>query len=460
MKAAGVVLAVTVAVGLGWWALRGAGSSAPATPADAAASAADAGAPPLTVEWPAERSVSMRVHLPTAVAADALGGELAAAVGAEVGGALGAKLKAHVARAVTVQVEPIEGPALDEVGLALSFDDADRVAAAKATHAMIVTSTDAGTAPVEAFYAVLAAARVIAERHAGVLVDPACGCVPPPGARSEALPADGRLTVGPALLLPRSLGDRGMWFTTMGMTRFGLPELEMVDLPVAGEHGVSWLLGGVAVELARRVLPDARPAAAVRLPSRLTLTRSQVAAAWGAEVGGSEGAVSLTVGLAWGAEQDEGAAFLRVDAPAGVDRAGWVAEQLLPFAGVEDDAPIDVADDDAEMNAAIERARRELPAVGTRFRAGLPVEARLLAKAPWATGDGGREHLWFTVTDWPEGGPVRGVMDSRPVYVDGLAAGQPVRVPEAELEDWALWSPDGEREGGYTIDVLLKRRGE
>ncbi len=459
MKAALAVLVVAGVAGLGWWTLRGGASSASDTPADAAASAADAGAP-VRVEWPATLPVAMSVYLPGPVAPDALVEGLPAAVEEAIGGPLGAALSARVARSVSVEVERIEGPALDEVGRVLSVDDASRAVAERATHAAIVTSTGASAAPVEAYYAVLAAARVIAERHAGALVDPACGCVPPEGARSEALPADGRLTVGPALLLPRSLGDHGMWFTTMGMARFGLPELEMVDLPVAGEQGVSWLLGGVAIEVVGRVLADARPGAALRLPTTLTVTRSQVARAWGAEVDGEARAASLTVGLAWGAERDDESAFVRVDAPAGVDRAAWVAEQLLPFAGVEEEVVIGVADDDAEMAAAMARAQAELAGVGARFRAGLPVDVRLLAKAPWTTRDGSAEHLWFTVTDWPEGGPLRGVMDSRPMHVDGLAAGQPVKVPEAEVEDWALFSPDGEREGAYTVDVLLKRRGE
>lgn len=459
MKAAAAVLAVAVAVGVAWWTTRGGESPADApVAADAAAPAPDAGAP--TVPWPTSRAVTYRVHLPGAVSAEDAGQGLAEAVEAAVGGPLGARLRAHVARAVTVRIEPVEAPALDAVGMGLSADDVDRAAAAVATHAAILTSTEAAMAPVEAFYAVLAAARVVAARHDGVLVDPTCGCVPPPGARGEPLPADGRLVVGPALLLPRSLSDNGMWFTTIGMARFGLPELEMVDLPVAGEAGVSWLLGGVAIELARRVLPDARPGETLTLPPTITVTRAQVAAGWGAEVEGPEGAASLTVGLAWGAERDDGPALLRVDAPPGVERATWVAESLLPFVGVEDEGPIDIAEDDAEMAAAIARARAELAGVGARFRAGLPVDVRLLAKAAWTTRDGGAEHLWFTVTAWPEGGPVRGVMDSRPVYVDGLTAGQPVKVPAAEIEDWALFAPDGEREGGYTIDVLLKRRGE
>ncbi|GAB3826468.1 hypothetical protein [Dactylosporangium cerinum] len=72
----------------------------------------------------------------------------------------------------------------------------------------------------------------VAELTGGTLIDMFTPQLLDPAAAVRSLPdPDGRIVLVRWVLVPQSAGDRGLWMTTKGLGRFGLPELQVLDVP-------------------------------------------------------------------------------------------------------------------------------------------------------------------------------------------------------------------------------------
>jgi len=118
--------------------------------------------------------------------------------------------------------------------------------------------------------------------------------------------------------------------------------------------------------------------------------------------------------------------------------------------------------DDAEMNAAVEEARRRLP----EFRRALDADARrvvplievALVKVRFESGITGKaEHMWLEDAGFEEDNIV-GTLANEPKNVPELSKGQWVSVPVDAVSDWA-YRENGRTFGGFTIRVM-QRRGQ
>lgn len=110
-----------------------------------------------------------------------------------------------------------------------------------------------------------------------------------------------------------------------------------------------------------------------------------------------------------------------------------------------------VPDGSEEMKSAIAAARSRLPELEAPFHEGsrmrsLRVKASLGARAP-------HEYLWLHVERW-DGDTLRGTLQTTPLAVDSdLAAGDVVDVPLADVVDYTVEWSDGRTEGGATDDI-------
>ena len=107
--------------------------------------------------------------------------------------------------------------------------------------------------------------------------------------------------------------------------------------------------------------------------------------------------------------------------------------------------------DEAEMDAAIARARRETDdflAVLARGEAD-----SFSVKAP-ITDAHGTEHFWITDVRY-ENGEFIGFIGNDPGVVENVAFGQEWRIRKEDISDWMYVRGD-RIFGGYTIDPLLK----
>jgi len=114
-----------------------------------------------------------------------------------------------------------------------------------------------------------------------------------------------------------------------------------------------------------------------------------------------------------------------------------------------------VQDEDAAMNAAIARAKATFPDFVTALRSGNPAYHDFAVKKPYATPDGGVEHMWIEsireVAGGFEGTIANDANDTRLVEY-----GQQVRFAPAEVSDWKYVNGDL-LVGGYTIRYFVER---
>lgn len=118
------------------------------------------------------------------------------------------------------------------------------------------------------------------------------------------------------------------------------------------------------------------------------------------------------------------------------------------------DGVINVADDDAEMKAAIAKANASLPQFWQAFEKPKADEKDFALKVR-ITDDNGTEHFWATDIQRKEG-KILGTINNEPNTVEKVKLGDRVVIPEADISDWTFLR--GEKMvGNYTLRVLFKQ---
>lgn len=262
------------------------------------------------------------------------------------------------------------------------------------------------------------------------------------------------------LLVPQSAGPAGNWLTTKGLGRFGLPELQAVDVPP--QLGGAWasILTGLASRLlsawSRALDADAELPAFVPLPGELGVSEADIAQAYGTQPRG-EGSARVSLRLDPSTDVD-GDSFLTVVPPAdfpasaGEFMAG-VCEQL--FGGGEPD--IRYVPSTQAMEDAMAAARAGLPQVRQRLLDGaIPLGAQLIVKHRLDVAGDGAEYVWAFVTSWADPNQLVATCADDAEHDPGVRAGRPVRIDVDAVVDWAIWvDGQGIVEGGFTNAVLF-----
>jgi uncharacterized protein YegJ (DUF2314 family) len=106
--------------------------------------------------------------------------------------------------------------------------------------------------------------------------------------------------------------------------------------------------------------------------------------------------------------------------------------------------------DDSTMNAAMENARRTVPAVVKRLTALQDAGVYVSVKVPVAA-QGQVEHIWLDNLSFSDGA-FHGTLDNQPVSLAGWAEGDPISVPAKRISDWIVILND-RLYGGYTIHI-------
>lgn len=137
-----------------------------------------------------------------------------------------------------------------------------------------------------------------------------------------------------------------------------------------------------------------------------------------------------------------------------------LASISIAFAGCgssnSGDPVVGVEDSNAEMNAAMEKARGTFDQFLANWKT-MPNDAASV-KFGVPTRDDSVEHIWFepsSITDTE----ITGICGNDPVNVDGLKLGDVRTFPRSELSDWMILD-GGKCYGGYTIRVLVEMEPE
>jgi uncharacterized protein YegJ (DUF2314 family) len=247
---------------------------------------------------------------------------------------------------------------------------------------------------------------------------------------------------------------------THGMLHFGLPDLELADVPRFHRAGAAKLMNAACLKVIARVLSEG---CEIRVGDELTISGDDVRqalrpaeeSAEESEPAGGSAGIRLVPGDPETALVEN--RLLRI-LPA--DRYGkgseGLAACLLDLFPEEQDVR-DVADEDA-MQAAHRRALATLATERERFRRGLRPGERLAVKVcfPYG-GQGANEYMWVEVQYWNGEGPqatIDGVLLNQPRHRPDLKLGQALRVEQPAIYDWLRITAGGRQEGNFTAAAL------
>jgi uncharacterized protein YegJ (DUF2314 family) len=132
--------------------------------------------------------------------------------------------------------------------------------------------------------------------------------------------------------------------------------------------------------------------------------------------------------------------------------ASSAAVNPLAF-GDEKDKVVDVSRDDAEMNAAIAKARSLLPHFWETQEKPKRGEEHFVLKVG-IKGKDRTEHFWLNKIEKKDG-KIFGTINNDPNYVLTVKLGQRIEIPPADISDWG-YSRGEKMVGYYTVRVLLK----
>lgn len=119
-----------------------------------------------------------------------------------------------------------------------------------------------------------------------------------------------------------------------------------------------------------------------------------------------------------------------------------------------DDRVVTVASDDAEMNAAIARARETLPHFWEVFEKPARGESDFALKVEITEGSEA-EHFWLIDIERRDG-KTFGTINNEPEFVDTVRLNERIAIPEADISDW-MYMREGKMVGNYTIRPLFKQ---
>ncbi|QLQ37130.1 DUF2314 domain-containing protein [Micromonospora robiginosa] len=330
---------------------------------------------------------------------------------------------------------------------------------AAATHLVVVQAEYRPGWPPAHEWAARAVAAAVAETVGGDVVDVFGLQFLDPAAALRSLPDEhGRIRLVDWVLVPYSSDADGLWFTTKGLRRFGLLELQAQGVP---DH-LTRAWGAVMTGAARRLLRDWTDGLAgeevpafVQLPVLATVTGHDIAVAYGnPEQHGATAPVLLRLELDPATDPDADS-FLSLNPPPGHPGPPgryFAAACATLFNGIQPDVRYTRTGD--AMSRAVATARESLGDIRARFLAGgLPDESQLVVKYG-LPGDEGPEYVWAGVTSWDAPERIVGASATDATSDPSVRIGSPVVVEASDVVDWAILDGTGVLEGGWTQAVL------
>lgn len=299
-----------------------------------------------------------------------------------------------------------------------------------------------------------ALAAVVAAKLDGIVVDPMAErleSAEPFAKRAIVTPLDAPAFAPRHIVIHQIRLDSGATrLVTLGMRRFGAPDIDTADLP-----------GAVAAPLARVVSAVAARIAERGVTRFVPVTLADVARVMGepAETlhigAASPRPVTVELRVATRQEGDADNALVRLVPPGGTAPESYTAAAEAIFGAVDN---VVMVQHDEELLAASRRAKARLPSVLERFERAKDPNAHLIVKLPFDIPNkaGSHEWMWIEVTSW-DAVTIHGFLANEPESIPGLRSGMKVSGPRADVFDYVVKWADGRTEGGETNDILSRR---
>jgi hypothetical protein len=267
----------------------------------------------------------------------------------------------------------------------------------------------------------------------------------------------GEMRIAQWVLIPQSAGEEGLWLTTKGLGRFGLPELQAANVPPQLGGQMAGAMSGLAQALLNwwiDAIGRDEPPAFVQLPQLFDFSHEDVSAAYGRS--DAPPAARVSVRLELDPSQPSEDAFLSIlpppDFPASTGE--FFARLCQDLFGSSPDEVRQSHQRDA-MERAIATAMSTIDDVRSRFvQQKLGLDQRLLVKFRLSV-PGGNEYPWLFVNSWNSPDQIHGTSGNDAVRDPSVRVGRPLVIAASDVIDWAIWTEaDGIVEGGWTNDVL------
>jgi uncharacterized protein YegJ (DUF2314 family) len=244
---------------------------------------------------------------------------------------------------------------------------------------------------------------------------------------------------------------------TLGMGKFGLPDLVVQDAPQEQVGPIGLLLDATAQALVEGA--SLRPGGELALD--LATIRHAGARKALAQVDRPDakrsGAIVLVPAEGEEGDPDNRLAELRFPGYPGKGDLEREAAAVASIFGEWRDPVVAVSRDDPELAAVAARAQARLGALAAAFRQGLPPGESITVKAPFPSDGGSVEWMWVDVAAFGRDA-VSGRLVNSPVDIKALHEGSRVDVKPKDIVDYVWLERDGTRkEGGESADILAAR---
>ena len=228
--------------------------------------------------------------------------------------------------------------------------------------------------------------------------------------------------------------DDLMRVVTLGLGKFGIPEIAFAHVPITMSDQAMTLVNLVATELTRTGTLD--NAGTILVPAD--------------SGGGATVEVRLAIGTP--AEGDNPGPLIQIVFPGPKSTLHQRQAELLQKVAPIDSDIIDRPADDAELLAASAAAKKELLQLKPKFSQGVPDLEKLTVKAPFTFGDD-TEWMWVEVVSW-RGHTIAGILQNTPRDIPNLKMGAKVEVTEDAVFDYYYTDKKGVEHGNETSRIL------
>lgn len=239
---------------------------------------------------------------------------------------------------------------------------------------------------------------------------------------------------------------------TLGMAKFGCPEVEARDFSADNSLTVQYLVYAAAAALIPQRLKQNAPPA---FPGELSLPIALIKGGFIDPLSGSSApagsAKAVRIGLERGTQDpgDSQENIVRLVPPG--DYRGKPAEWMSGLAGelMGFQDKVDYLSSPSISEDIVQKVRQTLPGALDRYLPAKSAGARLYVKFSYRIEGKGVEYLWLEVDRWTDR-TVSGVLVNEPYLAKNLRAGSPLEISRGEIVDWLLRDSSGKAEGNFT----------
>lgn len=251
-------------------------------------------------------------------------------------------------------------------------------------------------------------------------------------------------------------GDKQVRAITLGMAKFGLPDIVVDDFSWSSNRAMGHLINLLAQASVEGAVITSQGSydLDLRAIKHSTVRESHLPTLKENSVGIAK--LSLVKGTPEGGDPQNRLIEIRFDRYPGPDHHARQDALLSALFGSEDS--VVYVKHNAELLAASKAAQAKLPVLQAAFNRGLQPGEYVLLKLPFATPAGGSEWMWVEVTQW-KGEAITGLLKNEPVNIPTLHGGQLVKVSQSKVFDYIRRNAQGQEEGNETGKILERMQG-